>query len=312
MMLRQAAGVGGEARGFYFIGKDNIIFHAVMWPAILLGAGDLTLPYDIPANEYLNLEGGKFSKSRNWYISLRDFLSRYDPDPLRYYLTINAPESRDVDFTWADFVRRNNDELVATWGNLVHRTLTFTYRNFAGKVPAAGPLTEVDRALLAKVEAAFAPIGELIEQVRLKAALTELMAVAQECNRYLNEKAPWREIKTDRQAAATTLHVALRAIDSLKLLFLPFLPFSSQRLHDYLGYDSDLFGAIERRTFSEPGGKAHDALWYTWPHQGQDLWRPSALPAGQPLRRPEPLFQKLDEAKVVEDEMGRMGEKTQA
>ena len=166
------------AQAYYFIGKDNIFFHAIIWPAMLMGYGGLAVPYDVPANEFLNLEGRKQSASRNWAVSLPEYLGRYDPDPLRYYLTVNSPESRDTDFSWYDFWRRNNDELLATWGNLAHRVLTFAYRNFEQQVPQPGDLGAEDRAILEKVEGAFEPVGDLIEKASFKAALTEVMAVA--------------------------------------------------------------------------------------------------------------------------------------
>jgi methionyl-tRNA synthetase len=290
------------ACGYYFIAKDNIPFHAIIWPAMLMGYGGLNLPYDVPSNEFLNLEGRQFSKSRNWFISLYDFLDRFDPDPLRYYLTVNAPEARDTDFAWSDFLRRNNDELVATWGNLAHRVLTFAYRNFEGRVPEPGELNETDRAVLEKVENAFEPIGDLLGRCSFKAALTEVMALAQEGNRYLNETSPWLVIKEDRQAAATSIYVALRAIDSLKTLFYPFLPFSSQKLHEVLGYEGDLLGRLAIRTFQEEH-KAHQSLCY---QRGEGNWTPSQLPAGQALQKPRPLFKRLDES-IVEEEMARLG-----
>ncbi|MCJ7668020.1 MAG: class I tRNA ligase family protein, partial [Anaerolineae bacterium] len=286
------------------IGKDNIPFHTIIWPAMLMGYGGLNLPYDVPANEYLNLEGRQLSTSRNWAIWLPDYLSRYDPDPLRYYLTINAPESRDTDFSWYDFWRRNNDELVASWGNLAHRTLTFTYRNFEGRVPEPGELDEMDKAFLEKIEGAFGPIGELIGGCRFKAALTEAMALTQEANRYLDRKEPWKIIADDRQSAATSVFVALRAIDSLKIVLYPFLPFSSQRLHEYLGYEGDLLGRQWVETFQEEG-KSHTALVYE-PPKVKVGWEPSRLAPGQPLRKPKPLFPKLDE-KIVEEERARLG-----
>ena len=292
------------ARGYYFIGKDNIPFHAIIWPAMLMGYGDLNLPYDVPANEYLNLEGQKLSVSRNFAVWLPDYLSRYDPDPLRYYLTVNAPENRDTDFSWYDFWRKNNDELLATWGNLAHRVLTFTYRNFDQKVPEPGELDDEDRAILQKVEAAFEPVGELIGTASFKAALGEVMGVAHEANRYLDEKEPWKVIKEDRQAAATTMYVILGVINSLKILFYPFLPFSSQRLHEYLGGKGDLRGQSRVETFEEDG-KSHLALVYD-PPSAKVSWAPSSLPAGQALGEPEPLFKKLDES-IVEEELARLG-----
>jgi methionyl-tRNA synthetase len=291
------------ARGYYFIGKDNIPFHAIIWPATLMGYGDLNLPYDVTANEYLNLEGRKLSVSRSFAVWLPDYLSRYDPDPLRYYLTINAPESRDTDFSWYDFWRRNNDELLATWGNLVHRVLTFTYRNFDQKVPEPGELGPDDRAILAKAEEAFSPVGELIAQTHFKAALGEVMAVAHEANRYLDEKEPWKMIKEDRGTAATTVHVILGVINSLKVLFYPFLPFTSEKLHEYLGCKGSLMGRSRIETFEEDG-KTHQALVYDHP-TAEVSWAPSTLPSGQPLQKPEPLFQKLDES-MVEEEVARL------
>ncbi len=291
-----------QARSYYFIGKDNITFHTIIWPAMLLGYGGLALPYDVPANEYLNVEGRKLSKSRRWMIETLDFLSRYDPDPLRYYLTINAPEAKDVNFTWDDFVRRNNDELVATWGNLANRMLSFAFKNFR-QVPQPGALAEADLAVTALVEKAFDTVGALIGACKFKAALTEIMAVAHAANRYLDEKAPWFQIKENRQAAATTAYVTLRVIDSLKTLLTPFLPFTCQQLHQYLGYDGSIIGTIRTETLEECT-HSHLALRY----DASDLcgtWTPSNLQPGQVLRQPAPLFKKLED-KIVEEEMDRM------
>jgi len=292
------------ARGYHFIGKDNIPFHAIIWPAMLMGYGDLNLPYDVPANEYLNLEGQKLSVSRKLAVWLPEYLSRYDPDPLRYYLTVNAPENRDTDFSWYDFWRKNNDELLATWGNLAHRALTFTYRNFDQKVPERGELTDEDRAILQKVEAAFEPVGDLIGAARFKAALAQVMAVAHEVNRYLDEKEPWKVIKENRQAAATTMCVMMGVLNSLKILFYPFLPFTSQKLHECLGCEGSLMGQSRIETFEEDG-KTHDALVYD-PPTADVSWAPSSLPAGHALNKPEPLFKKLDES-MVEEELARLG-----
>src|SRR5262245_55638365 len=175
-----------EAEHYYFQGKDNIVFHSVIWPSMLIGydeggeygagRGPLKLPDDIVASEYLTMEGKKFASSRSVGIYVKDFLSRYDPDPLRYYLTAAGPENQDTDFTWSEFVRRNNDELLATWGNLVNRTLTVAYRQF-GAVPEPGELSEADGRLLRAVEAGFHRIGREIEDARFKAALGEAMAI---------------------------------------------------------------------------------------------------------------------------------------
>src|SRR6202022_110160 len=179
-----------EARGYYFMGKDNITFHTVIWPAILLGAGDLALPYDVVSSEFLTMEGKKLSHSRRHEIFVGDFLSRYDPDPLRYYLTIAGPETQDTDFTWAEFVRRNNDELVGTWGNLVHRTLVNAHRNF-GEVPVPGPLTEKDEALLRDVEDSLFHVSTLLEQARFQISLRYVMTMAAKVNVYLGTEQPW-------------------------------------------------------------------------------------------------------------------------
>jgi methionyl-tRNA synthetase len=301
-----------SAKTFYFMGKDNIIFHTIIWPGELMAVGPLyqddpaktlNLPYDVPANEYLNVESKKLSTSRNWVISAPDMMERYDPDPVRYHLTAIAPETRDVDFTWEDFVRRNNDELVATWGNLVNRVLSFGYRHFDGRVPEPGDLDDLDREILAKAETGFQSVGELIAAVRLKAGLEETMSIARAVNVYLDQKAPWFQIKEDRDAAATTIYVTLRVIDNLKTLFAPFLPFTSQRLHEMLGYEGQLFGRQYTQTFTE-AERSHVALRYD-NSQAIGRWEPSQLPAGQKLQRPSPLFKKLDED-IVEEELARL------
>ena len=292
------------ARGYYFMGKDNITFHTVMWPAILLGAGDLELPYDVVSSEFLTMEGRQFSTSRGHVIEVRDFLSRYDPDALRFFLTIAGPESTDTDFTWAEFVRRNNDELVGTWGNLVHRTLVNAYRNF-GAVPEPGPLTPRDQLLVGEVEAGFGAVGDLLGTARFKAAITEVLRLAALVNQYLGEEQPWHRIKEDRSRAATTLFVAIRCVDSLKTLITPFLPFSSQRLHEMLGYEDLIAPQPVVLEYEEEGGARHAVLGNTYDETAR--WKPSEIPAGRPLREPRALFKKLDES-VIELELDRMRE----
>jgi len=300
------------AQAFYFMGKDNIPFHTIIWPGELMAVErlyeddptkSLNLPFDVPANEYLNMESQKLSTSRNWAIWAPDLLERYDPDPVRYYLTAIAPETRDTDFTWGDFVRRNNDELVAAWGNLVNRMLSFAYKQFDGRVPQPGDLDDLDRDILARTEAGFESVGELIEAVRLRAALEEAMRIARAANVYLDSKAPWFQIKQDREAAATTVYVILRVIDNLKVLFAPFLPFTSQRLHETLGYQGQLYGRQYTQTFDE-AEHSHTALCYD-DSQATGKWEPSQLPPGQGLQRPLPLFKKLDED-VAEEELARL------
>jgi len=304
-------------RSYYFIGKDNIPFHAVIWPGQLIGADEwfvklyngqdgkhLVLPYDVPANEFMNLEGKKISGSRNWAVWGLDFLERYDPDPLRYYLTVNMPESKDTDWDWDDFVRRNNDELVATWGNLVNRVLSFTYKHWDGKVPVPAELRADDKILLVTVEEGFSSVAERLSEVRLRAALGAVMHLAIEVNRYLDKAAPWFEIKQDKDIAATTIYTALRAIDSLKIMFAPFLPFTCERLHRFLGYDQPLFGEQFVDIVMDELGE-HTVLRYN-PDGAAGKWEASQLFPGQELRRPEPLFRKL-EPSVAEEERARLG-----
>ena len=302
-----------EARHSYFMGKDNIVFHSIIWPSILLGyeeggelgAGKapLTLPYDVVASEFLTMEGKQFSVSRGVAIDVGDFLSRYDPDPLRYFLTAAGPETQDTDFTWSEFVRRNNDELVANWGNLVNRTLTSVHRTF-GAVPEPGELEDEDRRLLEGIDSGFDTVGEAIEAARFKAALAEAMRLASLVNQYTSEQAPWALIETDRERAGTVLYVSLRAIDSLKTMFTPFLPFSSQTLHELLGYEGTIAGPLELREVGEEGDE-HEVLtgdYDSW----EGSWAPSELPAGRALPKPRPLFKKLDAETVVAEELARM------
>jgi len=295
------------ARTYYFLGKDNIPFHAIIWPAELLGYDtEMNLPYDIPANEFLNLEGRQLSTSRNWAVWLPDYLERYDPDPLRYYLTAIAPETHDSEFTWAGYVERNNNELVAAWGNLVNRVVSFAHRHWDGVVPTPGEMDDRDRELLATIETGFTTVAGHYERVELREALRQSIALAREVNRYLDETAPWFEIKTDKDAAATSIYVALRAIDSLKTILSPVLPFSSERVHQFLGYEDRLFGDITITEYQEET-RAHEALTYQ-PLEIEgtaDRWKPSELPSGQKIQKPTVLFRKLDDS-IVEEEIARL------
>jgi methionyl-tRNA synthetase len=317
--------VNPAARAYYFIGKDNIFFHTAMWPAELMGAGGqflqifaeeegtLTLPFDVPANQFMNLEGKKISGSRNWAVWGLDALTRYDPDALRYYLTINMPEFHDSDWDWKEFVTRNNGELVATWGNLANRVLAFCYKNWDGFVPAFGtgreeplPLRPGDWELLKAVEAGFESVGKELEAVHLRAALQEAFRLAGEVNKFLDTSAPWFEIKTDKEAAAKSIYTALKAIDSLKVLFAPFLPYSSEKLNGFFGYEIPIFG----EQYTEPVADAlgeHNVLRYRAGEIGNTPgWKPSELQTGQKLNPPAPLFKKLEES-VIEEERARLG-----
>jgi methionyl-tRNA synthetase len=259
-------------KSYYFIGKDNIPFHAIIWPAMLIGYGNRNLPYDVPANEFMTMSGAKASSSRGNVIWTPDVLDRYGADALRYYLSATAPEGRDTDFTYEELVRRNNDELVATYGNAVHRTLSFLQSKFNGVVPEPQPLREADREILAEVDRGFSLVGRNIASCHIKEGLNAAMAVARAANRYLDEQAPWRQIKTDKEAAGTTIYVMLQVISGLHVLFSPYLPFSSEKLHSLLGLE---------------GGT--DAM----------RWHLETVPAGSKLPVPTPLFPKLEEPVTV-------------
>jgi methionyl-tRNA synthetase len=301
-----------ESTHAYFMGKDNIVFHTVIWPSMLLGYGEggelgagkeLHLPDEVVASEFLTMEGKQLSTSRAVAIYVRDVLERYDPDPVRYFLTAAGPETQDSDFSWAEFLRRNNDELLANWGNLVNRTVTNAHRNF-GEVPTPGELTDEDRQILAGIESGFDTVGGLIVEAKFKQALAEAMRLSSLGNQYVDHQAPWTAIKEDRERAGTILYVALRVVDSLKVLFTPVLPFSSQKLHELLGYEGWLAGPLEFREIEESAGQTHSILtgdYSSWVGR----WEPSELPAGQKLREPEPLFRKLDPG-IVDEELGRL------
>lgn len=302
-----------EAKIFNFIGKDNIPFHTVIWQAELLGVDGiyeedenkhLNLPFDVPANEFMNIEGKAFSKSRNWAVWLPDILERYDPDAIRYYVTTAIPETRDSDYSWSDFLHRNNNELVAAWGNLANRVLSFAYKHWEGKVPEPGELRNEDRELLTEVEAGFEKIGTLLDDVKIRAALRETMGIVRLVNGYL-DRAPWfKVIKEDKSAAATTVYTALRAVDNLKILLAPFLPFSSERLHEILGYEQPLFGELNIEEIQEQV-RAHGVLAYDGSN-ATGKWEKSNLQPGTPLQKPVPLYKKLDDS-IVEEERQRIG-----
>ena len=263
-------------RSYYFIGKDNVPFHAIIWPAMLMGYGDLALPYDVPANEFLTVGGKKLSSSRTYTARLPflpEALDRFDADALRYFLTINAPESRDTDFTWDEFHRRTNDELVATYGNAAHRLLSFAGRHFDAVVPNPEQMEDRDRAMLDRLDQTFATVGKQIEAVHLREGLRSTMALAQELNRYLDDTAPWKSIRADRPRAATAVWTGLQVLGALRVLTAPFLPYSAQRLHESLGGN----GEVHRLT-----------------------WAQAPVTVGTPLRLGPPLFHKLEDDELKE------------
>ena len=267
-----------DGESYYFQGKDNVPFHTVFWPAILLGYGGLNLPTDVVANEYLNFGGFDFSKSRGHGVFLPDFLTRYEPDPLRYYLASIMPETSDSEFTWEGFVAANNNELVATFGNFVHRVLTITTRNFDNAVPPPGDLDETDHEALAACNSALDEVAEAIEARRFRDGLRGAMRLARHGNRYVDSKQPWKVVKSDKGAAGTTLWVGLNIISTLRTLFYPYLPSSADKIHSMLFSESDTLA---------------------------DGWTRRDIVPGSPIERPVPLFRKLDDS-VVEDENRRL------
>jgi methionyl-tRNA synthetase len=289
-----------DARSYYFIGKDNIPFHTIIWPAMLLGYGDVNLPYDVPANEYLNFYGRKFSKSRGNMVAINDVLERYQADAWRYVLTAIAPEGNDVDFAWDDFVDRVNGELVANWGNLVNRMLSFAYKRCDGRVPEPGPLLDEDKALLDAIEAGFKSVGDLYGAVRLRAAATELLRLSTLANGYITATEPFRVVKVDPARAATIVYTGLQAIDWLSVLWAPILPHTSQQVREMLGHEGPLFGRQYTETIKDARG-SHLVLRYDHsPAVGR--WAPAKLTPGQALREPVALFVKLDPAVIYETE----------
>ena len=216
----------------HFIGKDNIVFHCIIFPAMLKAAGDYILPENVPANEFLNLEGDKISTSRNWAVWLHEYLKDFPgkQDVLKYVLCANAPETKDNDFTWKDFQTRNNSELVAIFGNFVNRTMVLTHKYFGGKVPVKGELTDYDKQTIEEISLYPEKIGRSIEQYRFREALNELMNLARTGNKYLTENEPWKTIKTDEARTATVLNISLQICANLAVLASPFMPMTAEKL----------------------------------------------------------------------------------
>ena len=302
-----------EARTVYFVGKDNIPFHAIMWPAQLMGAQGLytaeteqalNLPYDVPANEFMNMEGRKISGSLHWGVWIHEALERHDPDPLRYYLTAVMPETRDSDWSWQGYVNRNNSELVANWGNLVNRVLNMNKRYFKGIVPDPGELTPQDTELLTAIDAGFNSVGALYDACKFRLVAQEVLRLSSLVNQYLEETSPWTTAKTDQTTTGRTLYTAIQAISALKAMWAPILPFTSQRLHEMLGEEGDLFGQQEVKTFQETN-HSHLALTYDG-STAVGVWQRLTIPIGRQLPKPKPLFKKLDPS-VVDDELARLG-----
>ena len=268
-----------DARHYYFLAKDNIPFHSLIWPSMLMGYDEtLELPYDIPANEYLRLKGEQFSKSRGTAIWIPDILEKFDADAVRYYLSINMPENKDTNWTWDDFVIKNNDELVGTYGNFIHRVVTFTEKNF-GEIPKQGMLNDLDKEALKKIEETSKEASDAVSVCNFKKGLRIAMNLAQFGNQYFDQNQPWKRVKADKERCATVLHICLKIVKALSVFMALYLPFSSDKIYKILGNE----------------GSIHKEKW-DFAIQG--------LKVGTKLERPIPLFKKLKLEDIVKEEEG--------
>jgi methionyl-tRNA synthetase len=305
------------ALSYYFMGKDNITFHSQIWPAELLayggkgdkgGApgelGELNLPTEVVSSEFLTMEGRKFSSSKRVVIYVRDMLSRYQPDAFRYFVAAAGPENQDADFTWAEFVRRTNDELVAGWGNLVNRTATLVAKNF-GEIPEQGELTDADRALLDHVEQGFGVVGDLIGRHRQKQAIGEAMRIVAEVNKYVSDSAPWKlKGEEERERLGTILHVMTQAVSDCNTILSPFLPHSANAVHGVLGGSGTLQPMPRIEEVDDlDGGPGYPVI--TGDYGDAAPWARRPVVAGTPVAKPTPVFTKLDPA-VVDEELARL------
>jgi len=266
-----------DSKHYYFLAKDNIPFHSLIWPSIIMGYDEeLQLPYDIPANEYLRLKGEQFSKSRGTAVWVPDILKKFDVDAIRYYLSINMPENKDTNWMWDDFVAKNNDELVGTYGNFVHRVITFTHKNF-GKIPKQGKLDDLDKKALKKIKETLIEVDKYLAKCNFKKGLRALMNLAQFGNYYFDQKQPWNLVKNDKEYCQTVLHICLKIIKALAVMMACYLPFSSEKIWNILGYNESI----------------HKVNW------NEAI---TDLKTGILLEKPQPLFKKLDIKKFIEDE----------
>ncbi|UNX55538.1 methionine--tRNA ligase [Georgenia sp. TF02-10] len=311
----------GEALSYYFMGKDNIVFHSQIWPAELLGYngqgerggrpgtyGTLNLPTEVVSSEFLTMEGRQFSSSRGVVIYVRDVLQRYQPDALRYFISAAGPENQDADFTWAEFVRRTNGELVAGWGNLVNRTASMIAKTF-GQIPAPGPLEDLDTALLAAVRDGFGAVGGLIGQHRQRAALAEAMRLVGEANTYVTRTEPFKlKAPEQRERLATVLHTLAQAVTDLNVMLSPFLPHSANAVDRVLGGPGRVAPLPRIEEVADlDGGDPYPIITGSYHHGagGYPGWGPRPVAPGTPVGRPTPVFTKLDED-VVESELARL------
>jgi methionyl-tRNA synthetase len=306
-----------EAESYYFQGKDNITFHAQIWPAELLGYagkgdkggepgtyGELNLPTEIVSSEYLTMEGKKFSTSRAVVIYVHEMLERYQADAFRYFVCAAGPETSDSDFTWSEFVARTNNELVAGWGNLVNRTASMINKSF-GEIPDPGELTEGDRAVLDAVVAGFDNVGGFVEQHRLRAAIGEAMRVVGEVNKYLSDEAPWKlKEEADRPRLATILWVAAQCVRDCNTILAPFLPTSANQIHAVLGGEGELMPMpVVTDVDDLDGGPGYPII--TGDYSATPRWGHVDIVVGTPIAKPAPVFTKLDPS-VVDEELARL------
>lgn len=275
-----------DTRLVHFIGKDNIVFHCIVFPAMLKAEGSYILPDNVPANEFLNLEDDKISTSRNWAVWLHEYVEEFPgkQDVLRYVLTANAPETKDNNFTWKDFQARNNNELVAVYGNFVNRALVLTQKYFGGKVPPCGELTEQEKEIIAEFRDVKAKVEELLEKFRFRDAQKEAMNLARIGNKYLADSEPWKVFKTDPKRVETILNLSLQLVANLAIAFEPFLPFSSEKLRNMINMP--------------------DLKW-------DNLGQTDLLAAGHELNKPELLFEKIED-EVVEAQIKKLEETKKA
>jgi methionyl-tRNA synthetase len=294
-----------DAKGYYFMGKDNIVFHSVIWPGILLGhngrgdhggtvgpMGELNLPDEVVSSEFLTMSGSKFSTSRGKVIYVRDFLRDFGPDALRYFIAVAGPENQDTDFTWDEFVRRTNFELANEWGNLVNRSVSMAHKN-VGAIPQATDLRDVDHELLATSRASFDIVGDLLKRSRFKQASGEAMRVVSAANKYISDTEPWK-LKGDTARRDTVLHTALQVVSDANTLLTPFLPHAAQKVHETLGGTGVWAAQPEIRTVTEEGGPDYPVLMGEYAAE-QARWASTPIEVGRPLNKPVPLFAKLDE-----------------
>ena len=314
-----------DTRLVHFIGKDNIVFHCIVFPSMLKAHGDYVLPDNVPANEFLNLEGDKISTSRNWAVWLQDYLQDFpgQEDVLRYVLCANAPETKDNDFTWKDFQQRNNSELVAIFGNFVNRAVVLTQKWFGGKVPGDLKPEAIDRETLSQIPVCRANLEKYLETFHFREALKEAMNMARIGNKYISDTEPWAVAKTDLDRAASILHTCLQICADLAIAFEPFLPFSAEKLRDILRVgieagkdfrrgDADGFGDTEncygpmdgRARHTESCGELRDPM-YRLVLKWDDLGSESLLPAGHELGEPALLFSKIDDS-VVDAQVAKL------